>query len=181
MKRQEAIEKIAYLKIENLSSDERANFLIGWWNIDKEDEEFHSLPNSLKKEMKNNDEYENPNDKKYDPLILKAIIHKYKGVRNEYIEKEFNQIVNEKVKVFGQIENFEKCPCCEYKTLEERRTWDICEVCYWEDDGIEDLNADSGPNRMTLRQGKENFKKFGACEIELIQYTEKEPDLKYEK
>ena len=61
--------------------------------------------------MKNNDEYGNPNDKKYDPLILKAIIHKYKGVRNEFIEKEFNQIANKKVEVTGQIENFEKCPC----------------------------------------------------------------------
>ncbi len=181
MKRQEAIKKISKLKISNLNRDERVGYLIGWWNIDKEDKEFNSLPDSLKNEMIKNDEYKNPEYEKYDSLILKALIHEYKGVRNEYIEREYNQITNDKVEVKGQVENFEKCPCCDYKTLEERRTWDICEVCYWEDDGIEDLDVNSGPNRMTLRKGKENFKNFGACKKELIQYTEKEPDLKYEK
>lgn len=181
MKREDAIRKIVELKINLLNKDERAGYLTGWWNIDKEDEEFHSLPDSLKAEMIKTEEYENPEDKKYDPLILKALIHEFKGVRNEYIEREFNQIANEKIVVEGKLEKFEKCPCCGYKTLEERGTWDICEVCYWEDDGIEDLDINSGPNRMTLRKAKENFTKFGACEEELIQYIEKEPNLKYEK
>jgi len=181
MKREEAIKKIAELTIINLNKDERTNYLLGWWNIDKEDEEFESLPDDLQKEMTKNEEFENPENKKYDPLILKALIHKFKGVRNEYIKRELKRLLNNEIQVIGEVEKFEKCPCCEYKTLSERRTWDICEVCYWEDDGIEELDKISSPNKMTLRQAKENFKKLGACEERLIQFTEKEPDLKYEK
>lgn len=29
------------------------------------------------------------------------------------------------------------CPCCGYRTLEEPPgTFDICEICFWEDDGV---------------------------------------------
>lgn len=181
MKREEAINKISKLKIKQLTNDERASYLISWWNINEDDDEYDSLPDSLKNEMIKNEKYENPEDKKYDPLIIKALIYEFRGVRNEYIERELNQLVNQKIEVKGIIENFDKCPCCGYRTLEERGKWEICEVCYWEDDGIEYLDVVSGPNRITLRNARKNFNKFGACEKELIQYTEKEPDLKYEK
>jgi excinuclease UvrABC ATPase subunit len=181
MEREEAIKKIAELKINNLNKDERAGSLIGWWNIDKEDKEFKSLPQELQKEMTENDEYENPENKKYNPLILKALVHEFKGVRNEYIERELRKLTKNEIQVVGEIENFEKCPCCKYRTLEEKNISDICEVCYWEDDGSEELNIESLANNMSLEEAQENFKKIGACEKELIQYTEKEPELKYEK
>lgn len=51
------------------------------------------------------------------------------------------------------------CPVCGYLTLEERAGYDICSICFWEDDGIDDLeeNTHSGPNHMTLKQGREIF------------------------
>src|SRR5579885_3179586 len=33
------------------------------------------------------------------------------------------------------------CPCCGYKTLDERGGYDICPVCFWEDDGQDDADA----------------------------------------
>ena len=42
-----------------------------------------------------------------------------------------------------------RCPCCRCKTLRERGGFDICEVCFWEDDGQDDHDADvvrGGPN-----------------------------------
>lgn len=41
------------------------------------------------------------------------------------------------------------CPCCGYPTLNERNAWNICAICFWEDDGQDDLDADQvygGPN-----------------------------------
>jgi hypothetical protein len=38
-----------------------------------------------------------------------------------------------------------QCPCCDCFTLEERRVWEICPVCYWEDDG-HDLSSSGGPS-----------------------------------
>ena len=59
-----------------------------------------------------------------------------------------------------------RCPCCDYVTLSQRGHYDICPVCFWEDDGgdIDRADAHSGPNHMTLREGRDNFERFGACE-----------------
>ena len=62
-----------------------------------------------------------------------------------------------------------RCPCCKYKTLEERGGFEICPVCRWEDDGQDDLDADAirgGPNgSLSLSQARKNFTEFGACDL----------------
>src|SRR5690606_4383477 len=64
------------------------------------------------------------------------------------------------------------CPCCGYKTLTEKPggTYNICQVCFWEDDPVQ-LDApdyEGGANRVSLRQAQKNFQDFGACEKEMI-------------
>lgn len=65
------------------------------------------------------------------------------------------------------------CPCCGYKTFREEPTgnYDICTVCFWEDDPVQlqDPNYRDGANRVSLKQGQKNFEEFGACEREMIQ------------
>ena len=60
------------------------------------------------------------------------------------------------------------CPCCGYLTLYERGVSDMCEVCFWEDDGQDDADADvvrGGPNgTISLTTARENFRLFGASE-----------------
>ena len=60
------------------------------------------------------------------------------------------------------------CPCCGYLTLDSRGNYEICTVCFWEDDGQDDHDADvvrGGPNRgLSLTQARENFAKIGASE-----------------
>lgn len=63
------------------------------------------------------------------------------------------------------------CPCCGYKTLKEQPgLYEICQVCFWEDEPIQldDPNYEGGANRVSLRQGQNNFIKFGACEKKMI-------------
>lgn len=54
-----------------------------------------------------------------------------------------------------------KCPCCSFYTLEERAIFDICRICWWEDDGQDDPHADrvmGGPNgRYSLTMARHNF------------------------
>nr|WP_230058046.1 CPCC family cysteine-rich protein [Agrobacterium fabrum] len=68
-----------------------------------------------------------------------------------------------------------QCPCCKYLTLKERGGYDICPVCYWEDDGQDDPYADQvrgGPNyHLSLTQARENFKAFGAVEERLREFA----------
>ncbi len=60
------------------------------------------------------------------------------------------------------------CPCCRSLTLHERGGYDICPVCFWEDDGQDDQDAArvrGGPNgSLSLEQARRNFASFGACE-----------------
>jgi hypothetical protein len=59
-----------------------------------------------------------------------------------------------------------RCPCCRCKTLSKRAIYAICPVCYWEDDGQDDDDADvvyGGPNyELSLTQGQANYREFGA-------------------
>lgn len=59
------------------------------------------------------------------------------------------------------------CPCCGYLTLGERGGFEICDVCFWEDDGQDAHDADvirGGPNGpLSLTQARLNFARFGAC------------------
>jgi hypothetical protein len=58
-----------------------------------------------------------------------------------------------------------RCPCCKYKTLSERAKYEICAVCFWEDDGQDDKRDPS------FAKARENFEEFGAAEERLAQYT----------
>ncbi len=61
-----------------------------------------------------------------------------------------------------------RCPCCKFKTLHGRGGYEICCVCYWEDDGQDEADAErvlGGPNgSLSLRQAQINFKRIGAIE-----------------
>jgi len=65
-----------------------------------------------------------------------------------------------------------RCPCCGCKTLGERAVFEICEVCFWEDDGQDEYDATvvrGGPNgSLSLVQAQDNYRRFGACEERLI-------------
>ena len=74
-----------------------------------------------------------------------------------------------------------QCCCCGFFSLEEMKVAEICLVCFWEDDGETDLDVISNPNRMTLRKGRENFSKFGACERQFIKDVVNNPDTKFRK
>lgn len=68
-----------------------------------------------------------------------------------------------------------KCPCCGYYTFDSKPIgeYDICPVCYWEDDPFqaEDPNLEGWANKVSLNQAKENYKKFGAIEKRLTKYV----------
>jgi|GEM_PF-996187 len=51
------------------------------------------------------------------------------------------------------------CPVCGYLTLDCRDAFEICAICFWEDDGTDDFEMDDsrGPNHMTLGEGRKIF------------------------
>ncbi len=70
---------------------------------------------------------------------------------------------------------FLPCACCGNLTIGERACYEICPVCFWEDDGHgedEAHNVWGGPNGMfSLAQARLNFQKFGAYDPEKASMT----------
>ncbi len=53
-----------------------------------------------------------------------------------------------------------KCPCCDQYTLEHPSgSYDICPICFWEDDKmqLENPNYSSGANRISLVEARKNY------------------------
>jgi hypothetical protein len=65
-----------------------------------------------------------------------------------------------------------RCPCCNYRTLDERGDDEICPVCFWEDDGQDNHDADiirGGPNcALSLTQARKNFLQFKAADKRVV-------------
>ena len=68
------------------------------------------------------------------------------------------------------------CPCCGCRTFpvpKEDAVAYICPVCFWENDVFDpEEDAPSDENRgMTLLEGRENYRRYGAVRPDLVQYA----------
>ena len=70
------------------------------------------------------------------------------------------------------------CPCCGNKILEEKPpgTYEICSICFWEDDGVQfdDPDYEGGANAISLKQAQKNYTLFGVCEERFIDFSRRE-------
>ena len=63
------------------------------------------------------------------------------------------------------------CPCCGFRTLRARGDSELCPVCWWEDDGQDDADADvvrGGPNWVSLAQARANYRQIGASDPKFV-------------
>jgi hypothetical protein len=70
-----------------------------------------------------------------------------------------------------------KCACCGFLTLSESPpgSYEICPVCFWEDDGVQfdDPDYAGGANHVSLNQARRNFAKIGAAEDRNVRWVRK--------
>ncbi|EPD82220.1 MULTISPECIES: CPCC family cysteine-rich protein [unclassified Paenibacillus] len=182
MNRDEAITLLIKSTLKVLSKDARMNHLINWWGIDREDPEFHKLPETLQSEILQFDEPQrDAMDEDYDSLICVGLRTKYLGVTNEYLSKRISEQLNSNQTVVGLQEELFACPCCEFKTLPVKGEYDICPVCFWEDDGTTAPAFYSSPNHMTLTQAQKNFLEFGAMSESSLMHLDRDRFERYGK
>jgi hypothetical protein len=66
------------------------------------------------------------------------------------------------------------CPCCGYKTISSDGDYDICPICFWEDDPFQKENVyDLGANNIPLIEAQKNYLKFGVSEKQFIDNVRK--------
>jgi hypothetical protein len=60
------------------------------------------------------------------------------------------------------------CQCCGCLTLSEddRGSYEICPICFWEDDYVQNRDPDfrGGANVPSLNEARRNYARFGAIE-----------------
>lgn len=68
-----------------------------------------------------------------------------------------------------------RCPCCGYFTFAQQPdgSYDICPVCYWEDDAMPLKNPEyeGGANKVSLNRARENYLEYGACTEDMVKFT----------
>ncbi|MDR3544129.1 MAG: CPCC family cysteine-rich protein [Desulfosporosinus sp.] len=93
-------------------------------------------------------------------LVCIAIL----ALEREILMKVFRNTVRPK-----EIGEKYPCPCCGTKILDERGADEICPICFWQDDGQDDHDAEDvrgGPNGVwSLTQARKNFKLYGAYDL----------------
>lgn len=123
-------------------------------------------------------EIENVSLEEKNLYLRKYILLKFEEYTNAYIES-FLSDKSPITKIMGEDVKLYKCPCCSFKSLKCRGEYFICSVCYWEDDGNEREDVYSNPNKMTLKEAKENFLKYGVVEESLLKIADGDRMIKY--
>ena len=137
------------------------------------------LPAGLRAELEEGGETKDPENARYDPALLLTLEFGFTGVLNSYLAERLREQGVPCSGVTGEIEPLLACPCCGYLTLEERGGYSICPVCFWEDDGVDEPSALSGPNHMTLGEGQKSFARLGAVTQRERRFVDPEGPRKY--
>jgi Cysteine-rich CPCC len=123
---------------------------------------------------------ENVSEAKESFYLRDYVEYKLKFVTNSYLEKIISNKLKATVTIEGKPPRLFKCPCCAYKTLKRRGHFEICPICFWEDNGVDENEDYSSPNHMTLKEGKQNFDRYGSADLKCINSVEQDRT-KYEQ
>ncbi|RKQ51701.1 Cysteine-rich CPCC [Roseivirga pacifica] len=119
-----------------------------------------SLPKSIRSEFELGEEIENPELEKYDQVLMIWLRNRLQSVTNDFLCEKLNI-----EKIIGEPVKLESCPCCGYRTIGARGNYDICKVCWWEDDGQDNQHPEriiGGPNYgISLAMGRYNYLSYG--------------------
>ena len=164
--RADAIAALIQADILALSPDERAE-LLDIIMLERWDEHpgWADLPQIVREEFALGEELREPGAARYDAVLRLSLANEYIGATNEFILKRLLDGGRDIGRIEGTPEELEPCPCCGRRTLGERGEYQICPVCWWEDDGQDNDTADEvwgGPNRdLSLSAARRNFLESG--------------------
>lgn len=162
MKRSKATDILIRHKLDQLSNEERSNqltvMLLECWN---EAKTWKFLPEEIKVEFEGDELLFDSSSSRYDVVLRVWLEDELQAVSNEYLIKELGRSGIAASEIQGEPSDFFACPCCGRRTLEEIGAYDICKVCWWEDDGQDNQNAHiamGGPNYgISLSQARYNY------------------------
>jgi hypothetical protein len=86
-----------------------------------------------------------------------------RGVTNAYLGAVLYGTMDRSVDVTGVMTPLLSCPVCDYRSLPILGNWDVCLVCGWKSDPVQEAVPDEaiGANGVSLNQARANFARTG--------------------
>jgi Cysteine-rich CPCC len=70
-----------------------------------------------------------------------------------------------------------RCLCCGFKTLDAPDSLGLCPVCWWQDDGQDDSDAEevrgTVNGELSLAEARNNFQTYGAAHARFVSHVRK--------
>lgn len=184
MHREEALEKIAWHQLKLLSGEEATELIIDFFNEPLKPSlreklnitaimqwETHDPPADLK-----------PGNPIYRPILLDKMKRPFRGATNEYLAEYLKSMVGLEIdQVEGNLPGWLPCPVCAKLTFEVLGDWDICPVCGWNSDPVQETMHDdpTGANGISLNEARQNYQKIGAITAAILDELDPEAKKKY--
>jgi hypothetical protein len=165
MHRREAIQLIAEYRLSRLTPQEAVEAIQAFFN--------DFIPNELRPQLdpallRQHDRHDVPptiipSDPRYQPVLLHQMKRRLRGVTNAYLSACLYGQLNRSVDVSGDLPQLLACPVCRYRSLPILGNWDVCPVCGWVSDPVQEAVPDEavGANDASLNQARENFARTG--------------------
>lgn len=184
MRREEALEKIAWHYLKKLTRDEAANLILEFFNEPLKPSlreklnittvvqwETHLPPDDLQ-----------PGNPIYRPILIDKMKRRFRGATNEYLASHLGLVAGIEVgAIEGSLPGWLPCPVCRHLTFETLGAWDTCPVCGWNSDPVQETMQDdpTGANGISLNEARRNYQAFGAITREKLAQLEPEEKKKY--
>lgn len=165
MHRSEAIQLIAEHMLGRLTPEEATEAILAFFNDFIPDDLRPQLDQALVAQHDRHDIPPTifPNDPRYQVVLLHQMKRRMRGVTNAYLSAYMYGNMNMSVDISGQTTELLPCPVCEHRSLPIRGNWDVCLVCGWKSDPVQEAVLDEpvGANSVSLNQARQNFARFG--------------------
>ncbi|MCC4261524.1 hypothetical protein LL270_12775 [Pseudomonas aestusnigri] len=181
MQREQAKAQLARLMMAQMAPSERAEVVAFWFfcGFCEGDPQVAALPDTLRALVCRGVEPANPNDSQLDPLVQASLVEDLYGVTNSYLREALSERGMIVQQVDGEAVPMFPCPCCDYFSLSSESGYEICPVCFWEDDGVRAPAEFSAPNHLTLAAGRQNVLTLGACDPASVARVDRQARRRY--
>ena len=179
MKREEALAKIAWHELKQLTREEAEDVIRAFFKepLKPSLREKLNITAILQWETHTPPKKLHPGNVIYRPVLIDRLAEPFRGATNEYLAKYLKtQLHLDVTQVEGELPKWLPCPVCQYKTFVELGTWKVCSVCGWVSDPMQEALPDEpiGSNSISLREARRNYAKLGA--ISQAKLSDVDPD-----
>jgi len=184
MKREKALEKIAWHSLKKLNKDDAYDIILQFFKEPLKPSLREKLNITVVVQYETHEPPANlsPGNPMYRPILIDRMKRPFRGATNEYLAKFLQKRLNLSVnQIEGDPPNWLACPVCNHRTFETLGAWDNCPVCGWNSDPMQEAMPDEpiGGNGVSLTDARKNYQTIGAIKQSVVDELDPDDKQKY--